>query len=78
MSEVDFNNSPGVKAFLQGTAHTTFPVIDGSKPLTEYLKLPASQYSTNVMRGYNKSIERLDETTFLFETEPLNILGREY
>ena len=51
------------------------PVIDGKRPLIEYLKLPANQYSTNVMQGINKSIKRVDDTNFLFETDSVNILG---
>ena len=51
------------------------PVIEGQKSLLQYLAQPANQYSTNVMRGYNKSIQRIDETNFLFETEAIDILG---
>jgi hypothetical protein len=50
-------------------------VVDGSRPLIEYLKLPANEYSTNVMQGINKSIQRIDDTKFLFETDSVNILG---
>jgi hypothetical protein len=42
----------------------------------EYLKLPASEYSTNVLKGFNNKIHRLDEKTFYFELEKINILNK--
>ena len=44
------------------------------KTLIEYLKLPASAYSTNVLKGFNNKITRIDDKTFYFELEKINIL----
>ena len=75
LSESEFKDKWGIKAYIGGTATASIPVTNGAKPLVEYLRLPASMYSTNVMGGINKSIKRIDDTNFLFETESVSILG---
>ena len=78
ITEAEFKSKDGVKAFIGGTTTKKVPVIEGQKSLVQYLQQPANEYSTNVMRGYNKSIQRIDETNFLFETEAIDILGTQF
>ena len=65
ITEEEFHKLKGVKGQLKGKATAEIQVYQEhlkDKSLIEYLKLPASSYSTNVMKGATKRIERVSET----------------
>ena len=61
---------------LKGQGAADIEVTDGAKKLVEYLRLPASEYSTNVLKGFNNKITRVDSKTFYFELDKINILNK--
>lgn len=65
----------GTKLVLKGEGSSEIEVTDGAKKLVEYLKLPASEYSTNVLKGFNNKINRIDSKTFSFEMDKIKILS---
>ena len=76
MSEEEFAKIAGIKLVLKGQGAADIEVTDGVKKLVEYLRLPASEYSTNVLKGFNNKITRVDSKTFFFELDKINILNK--
>eukprot|EP00667_Euglena_gracilis_P004475 EG_transcript_4498 len=72
----DFEKTPGPKVLLYATQQAELLVTESrqaGKGLFDYLRLPPSQYSTNVLRA--RSVVRLGTDTFSCELEGLDFLG---
>jgi len=72
----EFERRPGEKILFSATQHSEIRVTEHSAPgrsLVEYLRLPPTQYSTNVLRA--KTVTRLGDDTFRCELEGLHFFG---
>ena len=75
LTHEEFSSLSGTKLSLTGEGSADIEVAEGAKALRQYLSLPASEYSTNVLKGFNNKIHRVDSKTFYFELDKINILG---
>ena len=74
----EFEKLPGAKVSFKAEKYSEMTVKEHhgeGKGLKDYLQLPASQYSTNVLRA--KTVTRLDDDTFQCELDPINFFGQE-